>query len=80
MNNLQEAIGKVFLKDRYSAIYRLGDDGNVWHCKQSGKASHCGSVEDFRGAVAKGQWKFHPFTEDVETALVGKSKIIYNWK
>jgi len=73
-----QAIGKVFLKDRFSAIYRLGEDGNVWHCSRSG-TSNQGTVAEFREAI-KGRTRFHPFTEGVESELISKSKIIYNWK
>ena len=73
-----QAIGKVFLKDLYSAIYRLGEDGNVWYVSRTARVNQ-GTVAEFREAI-KGRTRFHPFTEDVESDFIRQENIIYNWR
>ena len=70
------AIGKLFLKDRWSSLYWLGADGNIW---LEGRNNQ-GSEAEFRQMVKAGRIRFHPFTAGVESDKAGTSRRIMDWK
>lgn len=73
-------IGKVFKSDPFSSLYAIDEEGTVWLVNQSGRTSNQGTVDDFRDKLEKGRLRFHAFTDGVRTELVGRSKIIRDWK